>query len=136
MGNYWKRVRNAAGDGKRSLSQDITLKHRDNISGCMLEADRVLRGCENRILVTNRESLKTAILQQIHEVHLAEHSGQLLPISDVQRLKDAQGFDQTSLASAQQHYETSGKLIHRQPEKFKVEDKVWLDLHHIKTPQL
>ena len=40
------------------------------------------------------------------------------------------------MASAQQRYEANGNVICRQHEKFRVGDKVWLNLRHIKTPQL
>ncbi|KAI0991220.1 hypothetical protein K3495_g16967 [Podosphaera aphanis] len=40
------------------------------------------------------------------------------------------------MASAQQRNEANGNVNRRQPEQFKVGDKVWLNLQHIKTPQL
>ena len=54
----------------------------------------------------------------------------------VKRLKDAQEFAQAAIASAQQRYEENANLTRRQPEKFKVGDKVWLNLQNVKTPQL
>ncbi|KAI0991502.1 hypothetical protein K3495_g16685 [Podosphaera aphanis] len=40
------------------------------------------------------------------------------------------------MASAQQRYENNANQSRRQPEKFNVGDKVWLNLKHISTPQL
>ena len=40
------------------------------------------------------------------------------------------------MASAQQRSESNANRHRRQPERFKVGDKVWLDLRNIKTPQL
>lgn len=40
------------------------------------------------------------------------------------------------MASAQQRNECNANKIRRQTEQFRVGDKVWLDLRHIKTPQL
>ena len=40
------------------------------------------------------------------------------------------------MASAQQRKEANGNALLRQPEKFKVGDKVWSNLHNINTPQL
>ncbi|KAI0991381.1 hypothetical protein K3495_g16806 [Podosphaera aphanis] len=40
------------------------------------------------------------------------------------------------MASAQQRNESNGNQSRRQPERFRVGDKVWLDLRHVKTPQL
>lgn len=65
----------------------------------------------------------------------SRHPGRFSAIKYVQRLKDAQDFAQAAMASAQQRYEANGNVIRRQPEKFRVGDKVWLNLRHIKTPQ-
>ncbi|KAI0991365.1 hypothetical protein K3495_g16822 [Podosphaera aphanis] len=40
------------------------------------------------------------------------------------------------MASAQQRTEENANRSRRQPERFKVGDKVWLNLQHIRTPQL
>ncbi|KAI0992306.1 hypothetical protein K3495_g15880, partial [Podosphaera aphanis] len=64
------------------------------------------------------------------------HPGQLSATAYVQRLKDAQDFAQAAMASAQQRAEQNANRLRRQPEKFQVGDKVWLDLRHISTPQL
>ncbi|KAI0992810.1 hypothetical protein K3495_g15374 [Podosphaera aphanis] len=66
----------------------------------------------------------------------SRHPGNLSAINYVQRLKDAQDLAQASMASAQQRYEQSTNRLRRQPERFKVGDKVWLNLQHVKTPQL
>ena len=67
---------------------------------------------------------------------ISRHPGRLSAIKYVQKLRDAQNFAQAAMASAQQRYETNGNSMRRQPERFRVGDKVWLDLRHIKTPQL
>ena len=54
----------------------------------------------------------------------------------VKRLRNAQEFAQAAMASAQQRYEGSANRFRRQPEQFRVGDKVWLDLRNVKTPQL
>ena len=64
-----------------------------------------------------------------------QHPGKLSAEKYVQRLKDAQDFAQAAMASAQQRYESSANRHRRQPEKFEVGDKLWLDLRNIKTPQ-
>ena len=64
------------------------------------------------------------------------HPGAIEGQKHVERLKNAQDFAQASMASAQQRNEENGNLSRRQPERFKVGDKVWLNLKHIKTPQL
>ncbi|KAI0991627.1 hypothetical protein K3495_g16560 [Podosphaera aphanis] len=40
------------------------------------------------------------------------------------------------MASAQQRSESNANRLRRQPERFQVGDKVWLDLKNINTPQL
>ena len=65
-----------------------------------------------------------------------QHPGRLAAVKYVQRLKDAVDFAQAAMASAQQRNESNGNMIRRQPERFKVGDKVWLNLRHIQTPQL
>ncbi|KAI0997023.1 hypothetical protein K3495_g11158, partial [Podosphaera aphanis] len=45
-------------------------------------------------------------------------------------------FAQAAMASAQQRYEGYANSSRRQPERFQVGDKVWLDLRNVKTPQL
>ncbi|KAI0991014.1 hypothetical protein K3495_g17173 [Podosphaera aphanis] len=64
------------------------------------------------------------------------HPGKIAAEKYVQRLRDAQDFAQAAMASAQQRYEGSSNRFRRQPDKFKVGDKVWLDLRNVKTPQL
>ena len=54
----------------------------------------------------------------------------------VKRLKSAQDFAQAAMASVQQRYEENANRLRRQPEQFKVGDKVWLDLKNVSTPQL
>ncbi|KAI0994661.1 hypothetical protein K3495_g13520, partial [Podosphaera aphanis] len=66
----------------------------------------------------------------------SRHPGRLAAVKFVQRLKDATDFAQAAMASAQQRNESNGNLLRRQPERFKVGDKVWLNLRHIQTPQL
>ncbi|KAI0993099.1 hypothetical protein K3495_g15085, partial [Podosphaera aphanis] len=66
----------------------------------------------------------------------SRHPGTLAASNYVQKLKDAQDLAQAAMASAQQRNEENANRLRRQPEKFKVGDKVWLDLRHIKTPQL
>lgn len=65
-----------------------------------------------------------------------KHPGQRLAQEYVQRLKHAQDFAQAAMASAQQRNEDNANRFRRQPEQFKVGDKVWLDLRNVKTPQL
>ena len=64
------------------------------------------------------------------------HPGRLSANEYVKRLKDAQDFAQAAMASAQQRSENYANQHRRQPERFQVGDKVWLDLRHIRTPQL
>lgn len=54
----------------------------------------------------------------------------------IQRLKDTQDFTQAIITSAQQRNEFSGNRCGRQPEKFSVGDKAWLDLRNIKASQV
>lgn len=54
----------------------------------------------------------------------------------VQRLRGAQDFAQAAMASAQQRNETNANQSRRQPDRFQIGDKVWLDLRNVKTPQL
>lgn len=64
------------------------------------------------------------------------HPGKRLATEYIQRLVEAQDFAQAAMASAQQRYEQNANKSRRQPERFQVGDKVWLDLRHISTPQL
>ncbi|KAI0993682.1 hypothetical protein K3495_g14502 [Podosphaera aphanis] len=64
------------------------------------------------------------------------HPGIVAGQKYVQRLRDAQDFAQAAMASAQQRSESNANRFRRQPERFQVGDKVWLDLRNIKTPQL
>lgn len=66
----------------------------------------------------------------------SRHPGRISALDYVKRLKDAQDFAQAAMASAQQRSEANANRFRRQPERFCVGDKVWLDLRHIKTPQL
>lgn len=66
----------------------------------------------------------------------SRHPGKLNAVSYVKRLKDAQDFAQAAMAAAQQRAESNANKHRRQPERFRVGDKVWLDLRNIKTPQL
>lgn len=66
----------------------------------------------------------------------ARHPGAIKGRKYVERLKNAQDFAQAAMASAQQRNEENGNLSRRQPDLFKIGDKVWLDLRNIKTPQL
>lgn len=64
------------------------------------------------------------------------HPGRISGTKYVQRLREGQEFAQAAMASSQQRYEENTNRYRRQPEKFKVGDKVWLDLRNVKTPQL
>lgn len=66
----------------------------------------------------------------------SRHPGAIKGKKYVQRLIDAQDFAQAAMASAQQRNEENGNLLRRQPERFKIGDKVWLNLQNINTPQL
>lgn len=66
----------------------------------------------------------------------SHHPGIIAGEKYVQRLRDAQDFAQAAMASAQQRYEGNANKFRRQPERFKVGEKVWLDLRNVKTPQL
>lgn len=66
----------------------------------------------------------------------SRHPGKISAECYIQRLKDAQQFAQAAMASVQQRYESNANRSRHQPQKFKVGDKVWLDLRNIKTPQL
>ena len=66
----------------------------------------------------------------------SRHPGKIESRKYVQRLRDAQDFAQAAMASAQQRSESYANNSRRQPEKFKVGDRVWLDLRNVNTPQL
>ena len=66
----------------------------------------------------------------------SRHPGIISATTFLQKLRDAQEFAQAAMASAQQRTENNGNKTRRQTERFKVGDKVWLDLRHINTPQL
>ena len=68
--------------------------------------------------------------------NISNHPGKIEGLRYVQTLKDAQDFAQAAMASAQQRAESYANSSRRQSEKFKVGDKVWLDLRNISTPQL
>lgn len=67
---------------------------------------------------------------------VSKHPGRRSAQEYVQRLRDAQDFAQAAMASAQQRNEENANRFRRQPEQYKVGDKVWLDLRNVKTPQL
>ena len=67
---------------------------------------------------------------------VSRHPGRFCATNYLKRLKDAQDFAQAAMASAQQRNEENANKQRRQPERFSVGDKVWLDLRNIKTPQL
>ena len=54
----------------------------------------------------------------------------------VRRINDATEFAQASMASAQQIMEDSANRSRQAAERFKVNDRVWLNLKNINTPQL
>lgn len=60
--------------------------------------------------------------------------GQINAQNYIQRMRDAQEFAQAAMATAQQRSEENANRLRRQPERFKVGDKVWLNLQHVKTP--
>lgn len=66
----------------------------------------------------------------------SRHPGCLSAQKLIQRLKDAQDFAQAAMASAQQRNEQNANRLRRQPERFHVGDKIWLNLQNVKTPQL
>ncbi|KAI1002592.1 hypothetical protein K3495_g5613 [Podosphaera aphanis] len=71
----WRRARDAVRAGERSFPPDIASKISANIGECSVAADGVLRGRENRIWVPDYEPLRTAIMQRIHDSHLAGDPG-------------------------------------------------------------
>lgn len=81
----------------------------------------------------NLEALMEPTPQDIDK---SRHPGKLAGEKYVQRLRDAQEYAQAAMASAQQRNEANYNLLRRQPQRFKVGDKVWLNLRNIKTPQL
>lgn len=66
----------------------------------------------------------------------SRHPGNIEADKFVRRLRDAQDFAQATMASTQQRNELNGNRTRRQPERFEVGDKVWLDLKNVSTPQL
>lgn len=62
------------------------------------------------------------------------HPGKLAALKYVQRLKETTDFAQAAKASAQQRDVSSGNMLRRQPERFKVGNKVCLNLRHIQIP--
>ncbi|KAI0990773.1 hypothetical protein K3495_g17414, partial [Podosphaera aphanis] len=70
------------------------------------------------------------------ELSKLRHGGAVAGRKYLQRLRDAQDFAQAAMASAQQRRESNANGLRRQPERFQVCDKVWLDLRNVKTPQL
>lgn len=62
------------------------------------------------------------------------HPGKTNTLSYVKKLKDTQDFAQAAMAAAQQRGESNANKDPRQPERFLVWDKVWLELRNIKTP--
>ena len=53
-----------------------------------------------------------------------KHPGKIRALEYVQTHRDAQDFAQVAMASAQQGYEKNANRLRRQPERFKVGDKV------------
>lgn len=70
------------------------------------------------------------------QVNSPRHPGTISAQDYIQRLRDAQDFAQAAMASAQQRSESNNNRLRRQPERFKIGDKVWLNLEHLRTPQL
>ncbi|KAI0992031.1 hypothetical protein K3495_g16155, partial [Podosphaera aphanis] len=68
--------------------------------------------------------------------NVSKHPGISSAQDYVKRLRDAQDFAQAAMASAQQRSESYANRLRRQPERFQVGDKVWLNLKNISTPQL
>ncbi|KAI0995454.1 hypothetical protein K3495_g12725, partial [Podosphaera aphanis] len=66
----------------------------------------------------------------------SRHPGKKSAERYVTRLKEAEEFAQAAMASSQQRYEDNANRHRRQPEVFKVGDKVWLNLRNVSTPQL
>ncbi|KAI1005059.1 hypothetical protein K3495_g3151 [Podosphaera aphanis] len=64
------------------------------------------------------------------------HPGEISAEKLVNRMKEARDFAQAATATAQQRYEENANRFRKQPETFKVGDKVWLSLQNINTPQL
>ena len=71
-----------------------------------------------------------------HNQPISRHPGVINGKKYVERLRNAQDFAQAAIASAQQRNEANANSTRRQPDRFKVGDKVWLNLKNIKTPQL
>ncbi|KAI0992938.1 hypothetical protein K3495_g15246 [Podosphaera aphanis] len=71
----WRRARDAVRSGERGFPPDIAHKISANIAKCSVAADGFLRGRENRVWVPDHEPLRTAIMQRIHDSHLAGHPG-------------------------------------------------------------
>ncbi|KAI0999784.1 hypothetical protein K3495_g8416 [Podosphaera aphanis] len=71
-----------------------------------------------------------------HPDQTVQHPGKHAATDYARRLRDAQDFAQATMASVQQRNEQKANRSRRQPERFQVGDKIWLDLRHIKTPQL
>ena len=69
-------------------------------------------------------------------INNSRHPGCLGAQKLIRKLKDAQDFAQAAMASAQQRSEQNANRLRRQPERFRVGDKVWLNLQNIKMPQL
>ena len=69
------RARDSVITGDKIFPPDIAHKMRLNIADCTVAADGILRGREGRILVPDYETLRTAIIQRIHDSHLAGHPG-------------------------------------------------------------
>ena len=66
----------------------------------------------------------------------SRHPGKINATKYLERLKDAQDFTQAAMASIQQRNESNANRTRRQPERFKVGEKLWLNLKNINTPQL
>ncbi|KAI1005246.1 hypothetical protein K3495_g2966 [Podosphaera aphanis] len=61
------------------------------------------------------------------------HPGKISAEKLVNRLREAQDFAPAAIATAQQLYEENANCFRKQPETFKVGDKVWLNLRNVNT---
>ena len=71
----WRSVRDSVRDGERGFPPDLVQKIKSNIGKCTIVADNILRNWKNRVWVPNYEPLRSAIMQQSHDSHLASHPG-------------------------------------------------------------
>ncbi|KAI0992277.1 hypothetical protein K3495_g15909, partial [Podosphaera aphanis] len=71
----WLRARDVVKSGERSFPPDLSLKLTANIAECIVAADGILRGRENRVWVPNFEPLRTRIMQKTHDSIFTGHPG-------------------------------------------------------------